>query len=43
MEPAAGRLPLQVLGENEALQQFFSGETPGKLLEGLGCSFLRGV
>ncbi|XP_034382203.1 myelin regulatory factor-like protein [Cyclopterus lumpus] len=26
MEPAAGRLPLQVLGENEALQQFFSGQ-----------------
>lgn len=26
MEPGAGRLPLQVLGENEALQQFFSGE-----------------
>ncbi|KAM6896343.1 myelin regulatory factor-like protein isoform 1-T2 [Lycodopsis pacificus] len=26
MEHAAGRLPLQVLGENEALQQFFSGQ-----------------
>lgn len=25
MEPGVGRLPLQVLGENEALQQFFSG------------------
>lgn len=28
MEHAAGRLPLGVLGENEALQQFFSGEQP---------------
>ncbi|KAG7218918.1 hypothetical protein INR49_019418 [Caranx melampygus] len=26
MEPGVGRLPLQVLGENEALQQFFSGQ-----------------
>lgn len=26
MEPGGGRLPVQVLGENEALQQFFSGE-----------------
>ncbi|XP_047430695.1 myelin regulatory factor-like protein [Mugil cephalus] len=26
MEPGADRLPVQVLGENEALQQFFSGQ-----------------
>lgn len=26
MEPGADRLPIQVLGENEALQQFFNGE-----------------
>lgn len=26
MEPGGGRLPVQVLGETEALQQFFSGE-----------------
>lgn len=25
MDPEAGRLPVQVLGENEALQQFFNG------------------
>lgn len=27
MESGGGRRPVQVLGENEALQQFFSGET----------------
>lgn len=26
MEPGRGRPPVQVVGENEALQQFFSGE-----------------
>ncbi|XP_041834076.1 myelin regulatory factor-like protein [Melanotaenia boesemani] len=26
MEPGAGQLPVQVLGENEALQQFFKGQ-----------------
>ncbi|XP_070785345.1 myelin regulatory factor-like protein [Enoplosus armatus] len=33
MEPAAGRLPLQVLGENEALQQFFSGQDVSGVLD----------
>ncbi|XP_031158359.2 myelin regulatory factor-like protein isoform X2 [Sander lucioperca] len=33
MEPGAGRLPLQVLGENEALQQFFSGQDVSGVLD----------
>ncbi|XP_037317821.2 myelin regulatory factor-like protein isoform X1 [Pungitius pungitius] len=33
MEPAAGRLPLGVLGENEALQQFFSGQDVSGVLD----------
>ncbi|KAM9705759.1 myelin regulatory factor-like protein isoform 2-T3 [Menidia menidia] len=33
MEPGAGRLPVQVLGENEALQQFFSGQDVSGVLD----------
>ncbi|XP_041636371.1 myelin regulatory factor-like protein [Cheilinus undulatus] len=33
MEPGAGRLPLQVVGENEALQQFFSGQDVSGVLD----------
>ncbi|XP_067437966.1 myelin regulatory factor-like protein [Thunnus thynnus] len=33
MEPGAGRLPVQVLGENEALQQFFSGQDMSGVLD----------
>ncbi|XP_049893806.1 myelin regulatory factor-like protein [Epinephelus moara] len=33
MDPRAGRLPLQVLGENEALQQFFSGQDVSGVLD----------
>ncbi|XP_069575304.1 myelin regulatory factor-like protein [Brachyistius frenatus] len=33
MEPEPGRLPLQVLGENEALQQFFSGQDVSGVLD----------
>lgn len=33
MEPGGGRLPLQVLGENEALQQFFSGQDVSGVLD----------
>ncbi|XP_062239217.1 myelin regulatory factor-like protein isoform X1 [Platichthys flesus] len=33
MEPGAGRLPLQVLGENEALQQFFSDQDVSGVLD----------
>ncbi|XP_041819954.1 myelin regulatory factor-like protein [Chelmon rostratus] len=33
MEPGAPRLPLQVLGENEALQQFFSGQDVSGVLD----------
>nr|XP_046235367.1 myelin regulatory factor-like protein [Scatophagus argus] len=33
MEPGGGRLPVQVLGENEALQQFFSGQDVSGVLD----------
>ncbi|KAF0028755.1 hypothetical protein F2P81_017860 [Scophthalmus maximus] len=33
MEPGISRLPLQVLGENEALQQFFSGQDVSGVLD----------
>ncbi|KAM3588032.1 uncharacterized protein V6R79_019454 [Siganus canaliculatus] len=33
MEPGTGRLPLQVLGENEALQQFFEGQDVSGVLD----------
>ncbi|XP_074481743.1 myelin regulatory factor-like protein [Sebastes fasciatus] len=33
MEPGSGRQPLQVLGENEALQQFFSGQDVSGVLD----------
>ncbi|XP_018558329.1 myelin regulatory factor-like protein [Lates calcarifer] len=33
MEPGVSRLPLQVLGENEALQQFFSGQDVSGMLD----------
>ncbi|XP_040928414.1 myelin regulatory factor-like protein isoform X2 [Betta splendens] len=33
MEPESGRLPIQVLGENEALQQFFSGQDVSGVLD----------
>ncbi|XP_071357816.1 myelin regulatory factor-like protein isoform X2 [Trachinotus anak] len=33
MEPGVSRLPLQVLGENEALQQFFSGQDVSGVLD----------
>ncbi|XP_053718290.1 myelin regulatory factor-like protein [Synchiropus splendidus] len=33
MEPGVGRLPLQVVGENEALQQFFSGQDVSGVLD----------
>ncbi|XP_024912962.1 myelin regulatory factor-like protein [Cynoglossus semilaevis] len=33
MEPGPSRLPVQVLGENEALQQFFSGQDVGRVLD----------
>uniref|UniRef100_A0A3Q1JST3 Uncharacterized protein n=1 Tax=Anabas testudineus TaxID=64144 RepID=A0A3Q1JST3_ANATE len=33
MEPETGRLPVQVLGENEALQQFFSGQDVSGVLD----------
>ncbi|KAG7458344.1 myelin regulatory factor [Solea senegalensis] len=33
MEPGVSRLPLHVLGENEALQQFFSGQDVSGVLE----------
>uniref|UniRef100_A0A1A7WSW5 Myelin regulatory factor-like n=1 Tax=Iconisemion striatum TaxID=60296 RepID=A0A1A7WSW5_9TELE len=33
MDPRANRTPLQVLGENEALQQFFSGQDVGGVLD----------
>lgn len=33
MDPEAGRLPAQVLGENEALQQFFNGQDVSGVLD----------
>ncbi|XP_030576395.1 myelin regulatory factor-like protein [Archocentrus centrarchus] len=33
MDPEAGRLPVQVLGENEALQQFFNGQDVSGVLD----------
>ncbi|KAK2859217.1 hypothetical protein Q5P01_003837 [Channa striata] len=33
MEPDSSRLPIQVLGENEALQQFFSGQDVSGVLD----------
>ncbi|XP_040886145.1 myelin regulatory factor-like protein [Toxotes jaculatrix] len=33
MEPGVSRLPVQVLGENEALQQFFSGQDVSGVLD----------
>ncbi|XP_029351538.1 myelin regulatory factor-like protein [Echeneis naucrates] len=33
MEPGLSRLPVQVLGENEALQQFFSGQDVSGMLD----------
>ncbi|XP_013855858.1 myelin regulatory factor-like protein, partial [Austrofundulus limnaeus] len=33
MDPGASRAPLQVLGEHEALQQFFSGQDVGGVLD----------